>query len=174
MVFKYSFINIGKIYREHGVKGFCKLALLPGRGGADLRPGLICRLARADGQRLETAVLETARMGRLLVVRWEAFTAPEQIQPWRQALVWIAERARRRARGEIFDDEWVGFTLLNAQGLEVGRVRDVVYNPLRQFVVERATGRGELRVPCVEEWFLKLERKKKRLTLAVPEGLTEL
>lgn len=170
---KTRLINIGRIYREHGVKGFCKVALLPGRGGGAISAGTLCRLKRDDGEVLETRVAETAVMGRFTLVRWQAFTVPEQLVPWRQAEIWMRASARKRAKGEIFDDEWIGYTLLDTQGVAVGTVMAIVYNPLKQFVLDRGRA-GRLLVPFVEEWFLKMDRRRRRLQLAVPEGLIGL
>lgn len=167
-----SLIKLGQIYREHGVKGFCKFYSYSGTAD-HLVPGQEYLLKNPDGREQKVNILDVRPFQRYFLVRFDLFDSPEPIQGWRGATLWIEKRRLKRKEGEFFDFEWEGFAVLNRKRQPVGTVRQMIRNPLRQFVVDlnAGFGGGDVMIPYVREWILELDEDKRRIVLDLPEGL---
>ena len=166
-------VRIAKILREHGVKGECKIQPLFGCAGS-LRRGLKCHVENERGRELDGKIISQRETEKIFIVKLDFFSSPEEVAAWRGAVLSIDKDLRKRPEsGFLFDDEWMGMTIVNEAGVLIGEVKNVVYLPLRQWVVQRPGG-GEVLIPVVAEWILKLETSLRRVTINSPDGLLEL
>ena len=80
------------------------------------------------------------------------------------------------AEDDLYEDEeddLTGWTVLDADGTEVGTVsahEDIPGNPC----IWVETGHGEVLVPLREELVLEVDEKKQTLRMIIPEGLLDL
>ena len=69
-------------------------------------------------------------------------------------------------------DYFIGFTMIDEQQGEIGRIIDVDKTTVNiLFVVEREN--EEILIPAVEEFIIRVDESKEELIVALPEGLIE-
>lgn len=67
-----------------------------------------------------------------------------------------------------------GYSVLNQEEMTVGTVKDVIVNPGQMLLsIESASG-SELLIPLHEDLILKIDKRKKIITMDLPEGLMEI
>jgi 16S rRNA processing protein RimM len=81
------------------------------------------------------------------------------------------------AEDEVYTGDLIGCTLINVAGAEpvtVGEIEGVdrTSGPVALLVVQGAA--GEVLIPFAKSFLRKLDLKKKRIEMALPEGLVEL
>jgi 16S rRNA processing protein RimM len=164
-------LHIGEIYREHGVKGFCK-AYIYSQSDDNLLEGESYILQAEDGRQKEVKLSEVSTVGRYFLLHFAGFQSPEQIEGWRKAGIWIA-KTKLAQDDEMYDYEWVGFEILDTKKQSVGTVKEIAYTPLRQFLITPSVG-SEVLIPYNKDWIVNLDKKTKTLVLDLPEGLLEV
>lgn len=165
-------LHIGEIYREHGVRGFCK-AFIYGGTDDNLNEGTEYLLVAADGNSKKMKLESVGVVGRYFLLKFDGLRSPEELAAWRKAGIWIAKKALHHDEGEIYDYEWEGVALLGADKKNIGTIRGVAYLPLKQFVVTKDGGE-EFYVPYRTEWIVGFDRESKTVVMDLPEGIGEL
>lgn len=163
-------ITIAEIYREHGVKGFCKVYSYSG-DDLNLKPGQTYTLSNVDGRSQESVLESIQVLGRYYLVKFDGFTTPEAVSEWRKAKISIKESALAREKGVLYDHEWCGYVIIDQNDTRIGSVAKIQYTPLPNFLIELESTGDEALIPFVEDWILKHDTKKKTLKMDLPEGL---
>lgn len=161
------FIEIGRIYREHGVKGFCTFYSHDDMG-VNLKKKLTYILKSPQGRTKKVRILEVKPHGRYVLLRFDCFSSPEEVRFWRQASLLIAEGVLDRRRGELYDHEWVGLSLCCGKQV-LGKIDKVIYTPQKQFVLTTAT--GQKLIPYVPAWVVNIDLAKGTVDMILPVGL---
>lgn len=168
---KENYIQIGQIYREHGVKGLLK-AYIYSQSDDNLFEGQKMIIEK-DGKEIAAELTDISTVGRYFLLKFDCFSQPEQIQDWRKAGIYIAKGDLQRDEDDdLYDFEWEGFEIRDQQDKRVGEVQRIVYSPMAQFEVELENEEWVL-IPYVEDWFLDVNKDKKVLKIELPEGLVE-
>lgn len=167
-----DFLQIGEIYREHGVKGFCKAYIYSGDDD-NLDVGKKYLLALDDAQKRESKLLSVSCVGRYFLLHFDIFQSPEEARLWRKAGIWVKKVALKKLSDEMYDFQWQGFTVYDDHKTCVGVIKEVEYTPMRQFLVTTADGTERL-IPYQQEWIVKKDDTKKTLIMQLPEGILEL
>lgn len=165
-------LKIGEIYREHGVKGFCK-AFIYGGTDDNLNEGASYVLEPVDGEAKAMKLQSVGVVGRYYLLKFDGIRSPEEWAVWRKAGLWLAKDALKREEGEIYDFEWEGVRLIAADHSAVGTILKIDYTPLKQFVVAKDGGE-EFYVPYRQEWIRQFDRDAKTVVMDLPEGIGEL
>jgi len=166
---KTKHIAIGEIYREHGIKGYCKVR--PYQGGRDFFITDKHYELIAHHMQKKARLIDCKPMGEFCLIKFDCFSTPEEIKPWRKAQVMIARSEMPVTQGVIHDFEWSGMHLCNAQKIEIGIVQKVIYTPLKQLLVD-AQGQ-EVLIPFVANWIIEFNRMAKTVVMDLPEGLIQ-
>lgn len=161
-------IQLGEIYREHGIKGLCKVFMYSGTD-TNLSDEVNYFLEASSGQILSAKIEEHQPFKRYFLVKFDCFSNPEQVQEFRKAKLWIQKKDLADADGEKYDFEWQGYQAVNPQGQTIGQIVDVSYTPSKQFVLE--VNEEEVLVPYVEDWIGEIDDDKRTIVLDIPEGL---
>ena len=168
MVDENNYLKIGEIYREHGVKGFCKFyaySLSDDHLIAD-QAYILTHPEFADAR---VKIIEIMPFQRYFLIRFDCFATPEAVKSYRKAKLWLEKSKIKRDDNSIYDFEFKGCQVYDQQQQKVGDILNVVYNPLRQFIVKR--GSEEFFIPYVPDWVIKFDRKQKIIFMTLPEGL---
>ncbi len=166
-----KYIRLGQIYREHGVRGYCKFYTYSG-SDENLIKKREYVIQHADGTKLKTSIVDVIPYQKYFLVLFDNFSNPEEVKPWRKATLWMNKKDLKRKRGELYDFEWEGVTVLDETGAKVGMIQSVVHMPMRQFVVKRdAEATEDFFIPFVQDWVVKFDKKKKQVVMRLPEGL---
>jgi 16S rRNA processing protein RimM len=140
-------VLVGIVGRAHGVRG--DVAVEPRTDEPERRfaPGTVLRDERT-GRTLRVATRRD-HSGRLLV-RFEGAEDRNAAEALRgiRLVVDVPVDEQPEAEGEYFDRQLIGLTVLDADGVEAGRVTAVVHLPA-QDLLEVATSEGARLVPFV-------------------------
>lgn len=168
---KKKYLDLGQIYREHGVRGFCKFHSYSGSDDHLIEGEKYLLLSQA-GIKKNVQIEQVQPFGRYFLVKFREFSAPEPLVEWRKAVLWLDKSKLAKTSGdELYDYEWEGICLKDEHGNEIGTVFRVERNPLRQLVVKSSLDGSEVMIPCVREWILELDKDNKVAVIALPEGL---
>lgn len=161
-------IALGEIYREHGIKGQCKFYSYSG-DDQNLKEGQSYTLVSEEGQQKSVVIKEVFPFKRYYLIRFDIFETPEDMIPWRKAKLWMPTSQLDREDGERYDFEWQGFEVRDHQHKLIGKVKEVLHNPLPQFLVESSS--GDHMIPYVEDWILNIDDENQVIVMELPEGL---
>lgn len=164
-------LHIGQIYREHGVKGFCKAHIFS-QSDENLAEGRPYWLVTEDKNKA-VRLAELSHVGRYFLLRFTGLESPEDLIPWRKAGLWMNKENLARDGGELYDFEWPGFDVLQNDGRSLGHITEVIYTPLRNFLVRKADG-AEVIIPSEKSWITNINQKKKQVVMNLPEGIVDL
>lgn len=163
-------IKIGQIYREHGLNGFCKFYVYQG-AEKNLSSNKDYLLEHPDGEIVSVKIKEIKPSGKYFCVHFDRFKGPEDVVPWRKSVLWIDKGQYQFDEDPGFNVDWIGFTVVDGSGKEMGCVKDVVYTPLKQFLIAGRIGDEDWLIPFVKEWILDVDREHQKVCIDVPEGL---
>jgi 16S rRNA processing protein RimM len=167
-----NYIQIGEIYREHGIKGYVKVFVYSATD-ENLEQGLTYILKAEDGATLKTKLEDVSSVGRYFLLKFDAFKNPEDILAWRKAGVFLEKNQLMRDDGEVYDYEWENVSAFDNSKTEIGLIRRIAYMPLKQFILETPTN-PELIIPYNPDWIVKFDSNAKTVILDLPEGLVDL
>lgn len=167
-----KYLQIGEIYREHGVKGYVKVYIYSATD-ENLEVGKSCVLQSQDGVLLKTKLKDVSSVGRYFLLKFDEFQNPEDVQSFRKAGLFVEKSKLTREEGEIYDYEWQGLRVLDTQKREIGTIKQIAYMPLKQFLVQTAS-QEELLIPYNPDWIANVDLKAKSVVLDLPEGLLDI
>ena len=76
--------------------------------------------------------------------------------------------------GGVAEDDWVGWTIIDEDGQELGIVTSVAPRPLQPLLTVADACGHEWLLPLAEELIVALDEPTRRLSVTLPPGLTEL
>jgi 16S rRNA processing protein RimM len=161
------------VVAPHGLRG--ELRVRTASGDA-LRSGLRVRLLREGDELVLASEIETARPGREGEWRLRLAGVPDRgaAEALRGATVWARARdLPKLAPGEFYQHQLLGCRVEDAQGRDLGRVRDIWQTGAPDvLVIERDSG-GELLVPAAESLLREVDVARGRLVIEIPPGLLD-
>lgn len=164
-------VPIARLLREHGVRGEIKAQVIAG-AEQSLKKNLACTLIGAGEKTLMTRLVSCRNMGDNYLFGFDKITNPEEMKNWRGAQVFIGASERKRPDPDwIFDDEWIGAELVDANHGALGKVVKVVYTPLKTWMIYR--DEKEILIPVVEDWIKMSDLNTGTIMVDLPEGLLE-
>ncbi|MFP5281923.1 MAG: ribosome maturation factor RimM [Actinomycetes bacterium] len=164
-------VLVGVVARPHGLRGEVSVELRTDEPTRRFRPGAVLR--QEDAPRTVTVAASRQAGGRFLVRFAEVGdrTGAEEMRGVR--LVADVEPAEAPTEpGEYYDRQLVGLRVLNAAGVECGRVSGVLHLPT-QDLLEVATTAGERLVPFVTALVPEVNPSAGWLKLADVGGLLD-
>ena len=161
-------IQLGEIYREHGIKGLCKVFMFSG-SDENLQSDVSYFLESSAGKVLSAKIKEHQPFKRYFLVKFDCFENPEQLQEFRKAKIWIQKKDLAQVEGEKYDFEWVGYQAVDPNHKVLGEIIDIALTPTKQFVLD--VDGEEALIPYVKDWIVSVDDDKQQVVLDVPEGL---
>ncbi len=70
-------------------------------------------------------------------------------------------------------DFLVGYVVLNEEGVELGKLTEVMETPAQVLATIQHNGR-EVMIPLVDDFILEINKRRKVITVNLPEGLLDL
>jgi len=165
---------IGKIIRPHGVHGELKV-----RPYTDF-PERVRSLTRvfldSGGSDKEYRVLNAFILGRFWVISLEGVVNPDQAGLLRDALVKIPLAERMPLpEGSYYLDELIGLQVYTVEGQLLGHLVEVLQTGSNDVYVVRREDKGkrpeQVLVPALKTVVVHLDLARKRMEVALPEGL---
>ncbi|MDA0737898.1 MAG: ribosome maturation factor RimM [Nitrospirae bacterium] len=151
-----EFVTVGKIVKPFGVRGQVRVLSLtdvPGRL-ENLRE---VRLETVSGETLLTEVADVRCEGRSYLVRFTAFSSPEEAGAYRGAWLKIPQSEVPPApEGHHYQFELIGLTVKEESGNVLGVLEEVIETPAQHLFVIRGQGREYL-LPALKKMFVKVD-----------------
>ncbi len=165
---------VGRIGRAHGIKGEVTVEVRTDDPERRFAPGSVLLTDPAHVGPL-TVAAGRVHSGRLLL-SFEGVRDRNAAEALRGTLLLVEVDADERLEDpdEFYDHQLVGLTAVQADGVEVGRVSQVLHLPAQDvLVVKDAHGRESL-VPFVAEIVPEVDLDAGRVVLNPPPGLLNL
>jgi len=165
-------ITVGRIVKPFGVRGQVRVQSLtdvPGR--LEQLQNVI--LVLPTGRQVGTTVTDVQIDGRSHLLRFAAFSTPEEAQAYRGARLTIPKGPVPPApEGHWYQFELIGLTVRDQTGTILGVVEDVhQYSSQHMFVVR---GKGkELLIPASRKWVTNVDVDGQVMTVVHPENWGE-
>ena len=103
----------------------------------------------------------------------EDYDTPDKAQKLIGCRVFIEKELLAANEDEIFYREILGFTVFDKELGEIGEITEIFETP-HQILLQVISNDREILIPMVEEFILRINKRKKQLFMDLPEGLTTL
>ena len=161
-------VTIGKILGPFGVQGEVRVESL-----SDV-PDRFERLPSAtlimpSGESLVTNVLRARKSNRIYLVKFSAFSSPEEAAKFRGALVQVPQESLPPLpETQYYQFELIGLAVQDETGLRLGTIEDVILRPHQNLLVVRDHGEEHL-IPAVHPIIQNVDRQAGIITVAAIE-----
>jgi 16S rRNA processing protein RimM len=151
-----EFVTVGKIVKPFGVRGQVKVISLtdvPGR----LENLTEVTLETSSGHSLVTEVTDVQSDGRSYLLRFAAFSSPEEVGTFRGAWIKIPQGSVPPApEGHHYQFELIGLTVKEESGDVLGVLEEVIETPVQHLFAIRGSNREWL-LPAAKKWIIKID-----------------
>ncbi|MBX7147916.1 ribosome maturation factor RimM [bacterium] len=162
-----ALIPLGKIYREHGLKGELKI-LLYNPQSENLVKGKKYQL-ELEGNTKEVTLKTFKMMSPHVLVQFVEINSMTESEKWRQAKLLVDEKLLKPLKsGEYYLQDLFGKKVKDENGLDRGVLKGLEGDGKNMFLsVQKET--GDFLIPYVADWIRKVEGDI--VILHIPEGL---
>ncbi|HJR76821.1 MAG TPA: ribosome maturation factor RimM [Nitrospiraceae bacterium] len=165
-------VTIGKIERTFGVRGEVKVQSLsdvPNR----LQQVREVTLISPSGMVLTTNVTQARPGGRSYIMRFEAFSTPEEAAQFRGGVLQIPRAASPRlGEDEYYEYELIGMAVRDEEGQDLGTLEEIWHLPGNPVFAVRHAGREHL-IPATKRAVVSVDRIGGLMTVRAGEGVVE-
>lgn len=165
-------VTIGRIERPFGVRGEVKVQSLsdvPNR----LEEVREVTLVSPSGLVLTTNVTQVRPGGRSYIMRFEAFSTPEEAAQFRGGVLKIPRTASPRlSEDQYYEYELIGMAVQDEEGRELGTLEEIWQLPGNSVFAVRNAGR-EVLIPATKRAVTSIDRIKRLMIVRVHEGVVE-
>ena len=168
---KEGYIQIGEIYREHGVQGEVKVWVYS-QSDENFRKGMKVILRRSDGDESEVQIDAAAPYQKWFLTKFSTFTNPEKAKEWRKAHVLVKKSDLTKARrGEYYLFDLIGCQVVDVHDRPIGTLNGMTGEGESALFVVHGEKGDEILIPAVPEWIEKVDKKGKKIVVKMQEGL---
>jgi 16S rRNA processing protein RimM len=167
-----SCYKIGFIMRPHGLKGEVTIAL--DAAIAEELAGTEIIFVEVS-ERLTPFFVETLSLrGRKAFLKFEEVNTREQAEDLSGSSLFLAKSSRPRAdSGEFYDDEVIGFQVLDTALGHLGKIQAIVQaGPNKLLSIDN--GGKEVLVPLNSPFIRRVNKGSKEITVTLPEGFLNI
>lgn len=160
-----EFVTIGRVLRPFGVHGDVRVESLsdvPDR--FERLPGVL--LMMPTGESIETSVLRARKLNGDYLVRFSAFSSPEEARNFQGALVQAPQESVPPLPGtQYYQFELIGLEVRDETGRVLGKIENILRRPHQDLFVLNHEG-DELLIPAVHALIRQVDLQAGRLTVA--------
>ncbi len=163
-----EFVTVGKIVKPFGVRGQVRVLSLTDVPKRLENLGEVT-LETASGHSLVTEVTDVHYDGRSYLLRFAAFSTPEEVKAYRGAWIKIPQGSVPPApEGHHYQFELIGLTVKEESGDLLGVLEEVIETPVQHLFVIRGQGR-EWILPASKKWITKIDIPGQEMTVVSKE-----
>ena len=166
---------VGRLRKPHGLKGDCTLFPITDDPRAVFTPGRSVWLVGLEGTVVAGPItIERSReYHREWLIKFAGADHRDALDPWRGLFVAVPEVELTPPEGdEVYLHELAGFAVRSEDGTPLGLV-SAVYELPSGLMIEVQGPKREFLLPYRKEFVREVDRGKRRLVVAPPEGLVE-
>jgi 16S rRNA processing protein RimM len=165
-------VTIGKIERPFGVRGEVKVQSLsdvPNR----LEEVRKVTLVSPSGLVVTTNVTYARPGGRFYIMRFEAFSTPEEAAQFRGGVLQIPRaESPKLGTDQYYEYELIGMRVQDEQGRGLGILEEIWQVPSNPVFAVRQDGR-ELLIPATKRVIASVDREARLMIIRAHEGVVE-
>jgi len=167
---KYSCFKIGYVAKTHGLKGEVTLIVTEpidfdsvDSVFIELRDSLVPHFISSFSDR-----------GDKVFVKFDDIDTPEKASSLKGGSIYLQKDARPKLkRGEFYDDEVIGFLVVDESLGELGEVTEVSSSGPNRLLTINAKGK-EVLIPINSPFVLSTNKTKKIIKVALPDGFLDI
>jgi 16S rRNA processing protein RimM len=165
-------VTIGQILKPFGVKGEVRVRSLSDVPGRFERLSVVT-LETPTGERLSTSVDHVRVDHDSYVVRFKAFSTPEEAALFRGALVKVTrDETLSLPEGQYFEYDLIGMNVKTEDGRVLGTLKEVLEAPSHAVFVVQGD-RGEVLIPAAKELVVSVDVPHRIMTVRLLEGMLD-
>jgi 16S rRNA processing protein RimM len=167
-------VTIGRVRRPFGVHGDVHVESLSDVPDRFERLTSVT-LIMPTGETLDTEVLQTRKLNRCYVMRFSAFSSPEEATKFRGAFIQVQqESVPPLPDRRYYQFELIGLDVHDETGRLLGKIEEVISRPYQPLFVVRKDGQ-ELLIPAVQPIIRHVDVPTGTITVAPLEqwGITD-
>ena len=162
----------GKIVKPHGILGWVKVQVLSSNPGRFREGNAFILEGREGGDRLVVQGVK-ATPGETILVKFEGLDTRDQAELIRGKRLFITpEETGEPPPGCFWEHQIVGLVVKTTEGLELGKVREVMETGANDVLVVRQ-GRREHLIPMIEDVVKEVDLERGVLVIFPMPGLLE-
>jgi 16S rRNA processing protein RimM len=111
--------------------------------------------------------------GDILKLRFEGYGTYEKVSDFTGCLVFLTFSDGKNAASDI-SKSITGFKVILRDKSIVGNIEEIIHNPGQDLLKIISPEKKEILIPFHEDFILRIDEKKRTITVDIPEGLTEI
>lgn len=109
----------------------------------------------------------------ILRLKFEGYDSVHKVEEFRGSKVFLTDRFEEDGQ-EADYQALTGFSVLDLEKKEIGVVKEIVVNPGQMLLGIESPRGNEILIPLHEDLIVNINRKRKTITMDIPEGLIEI
>ena len=167
-------VLVGKITKPHGIKGEVKAFPYSGIPENFSSYSVIFLICPQDHRVQEYEMRKSRTQGRLAVLKLAGIESRTGAESLAGCEIWV----NRQEMAELDDDEFywddlVGMEVATDQGIELGKVRNLLSTGAHDILVIVGNGR-EYMIPLLDDFVVEVDQETGKIVVDPPEGLLEI
>ncbi len=168
---KSDYFKIGYIAKTHGLKGGVSVFLSTEFDIEDMT-NVFVELNNALGPYIIESISDR---GDKAFIKLDGVNTPEEATLLKGASLYLAKDTRPKLkRGDFYDDEIIGFEILDETLGMIGHVKEIIETGLNKLIVVETSTEKELLIPINAPFITSVQKVKKKLLVDLPEGLLDI
>lgn len=164
--------KIGYIMKPHGLKGQVTISL-DEDAPEDFTP-IETVFVESHNRLLPYFIEAISLKGNKAFLKLEAVNTPEQAREICKSAIYLPKSMRpKSSRGEFYDDEVIGFEVLDSGSGSLGKITGIVQAGPNKLLSVDHQGK-EILIPINSPFILGINKSKKKITVTLPEGFLEI
>ena len=168
-------ISVGKLGKPHGISGAFRFLLdRPFKNKKKATPYF---LIENKGAMTPFFIVSIEWLGLSDgFIQFEEVKSPEEARRYSGTTLYLYEKDCQAlfAKNQDQIGFLVGYTIIDEQLGEVGTISELFDNPAQLLASVTKLDGGEVMIPLPDEFIVDINKKKKELTVDLPEGLLEI
>lgn len=164
--------KIGFIMKPHGLKGQVTISLDP--EAPENFSGIDTVFVQVREKLLPFFVEAISLKGAKAFLKLEEVNTPEDAQAISKSPIFLPKSTRPKSgRGEFYDDEVIGFEVLDNEMGSLGIIQEVVHAGPNKLLSVKYHER-EVLIPLNSPFIDSVNKSRKRITVSLPEGYLDI
>jgi len=165
-------ILLGRITKVSGYEGAVTIRLE--RNFSENIPQMESVFLEIDGRPVPFFISDTEYSGAdILKLTFDGYESEEKVSEFVGCKVFLTTEATGKKQTDDLQNI-INYTVYNQENNLLGTVSDIIENPGQLLLVIRSKGGREILIPLHEDFILNFDKKKRVITMEIPDGLTEI
>jgi len=163
--------KIGYVAKTHGLKGEVTIVMGPECPNLENLESVFVEIQ----QQLVPFFLEsTSQKGDKAFIKFEDVNTIDKANELKGCSLYLAKSEREKlGRGEFYNDEVVGFEVLDTEVGSIGQVREIFETGPNRFLMIDHEGK-EVMIPLNGPFIKSVNKSKKKISVELPEGFLDI